>query len=41
MAFIDYKNALDKVNRVKLLEILHNERVPQQIITYPLRLTTN
>jgi hypothetical protein len=33
MAFVDYKKAFDKVNRVKLFEILHNDRVPQQIIT--------
>lgn len=32
-AFVDYKNPFDKVNTVKLLEILHNDREPQQILT--------
>lgn len=32
MAFIDFKKAFDKVNRNKLLQILADDQVPQQII---------
>jgi hypothetical protein len=52
VAFIEHNKASDKVNRMKLFEMLHDDRVPQQIITYsvglptktiwyPLRLTMN
>ncbi|KAJ4425543.1 hypothetical protein ANN_27737 [Periplaneta americana] len=32
MAFIDFKKAFDKVNRNKLLQILADDQIPQQII---------
>jgi TusA-related sulfurtransferase len=33
LAFIDYKKALDKVNRNKLIEILTDDNIPNQLIT--------
>jgi hypothetical protein len=32
--FVDYKKAFDKVNTVKLFEVIHNEREPKQILTH-------
>jgi hypothetical protein len=32
IAFVDLKKAFDKINRTKLLEILQNDNIPQQII---------
>jgi TusA-related sulfurtransferase len=33
LAFIDYKKAFDKVNRHKLIEILTEDNIPNQLIT--------
>jgi TusA-related sulfurtransferase len=33
LAFIDYKKAFDKVNRNKLIEILAEDNIPNQLIT--------
>jgi hypothetical protein len=32
LAFIDYKKAFDKVNRHKLIEILTDDNIPNQLI---------
>jgi hypothetical protein len=32
LAFIDYKKAFDKVNRHKLIEILTEDNIPNQLI---------
>jgi hypothetical protein len=33
LAFTDYKKAFDKVNRHKLIEILTEDNIPNQLIT--------
>jgi predicted transcriptional regulator len=32
ISFVDFKKAFDRFNRTKLLEILQNDNIPQQII---------